>query len=426
MSLTVPPKSRVHSCAWAAGLAVSLGLASAAHAQNVDCTSLPNAVHGIGGSAGTPWIRNLAKALAAGGEDFTVVYADTGACDAMTWLVVKPNDGLTKAAKYWNASTGVEGTCTYPSGSKVLADWGSMAQEATTCGGVTAKPATLSDAIGPISGFSLIAPQVSTNFVISADAVYYIYGFGPGKGQDVGRWTKPASIGSRTTTSAAGLLLAKAVGLPPSRPLFASNLTDRPQQNVQTNQGAIDYITTDPSAVSDPDSALAFCSTETVEAGSNRSKVRTLAFQAKDQAVGYFPDSTDTASDKKNLREGRYFLWGPHHVFVRTNASGEALNERAGKLAEYFTGKRPLPGAKSFLDVVIDTNVIPQCAMHVTRADDMGPLSSYQPEAPCGCFYDDKKGFDHGCKACDSADGTKDTACPESAPVCRHKFCEVK
>jgi hypothetical protein len=405
---------------------LALGVAHEARAQNVDCTTLPNAVHGIGGSAATAYIRALAKALAAGGETLTVVYADTGACDAMTWLAVKPNDGLTKSAKYWNAGTGAEGTCTYPSGSKTLAQWGTMAQESTTCGGVTAKPQNVADYLGPISGLSLIVPVASSNYAITTDAGYYIYGFGPGTGHDVGPWKTPASIASRTTTSAAGLLIAKALGLPTSRPLFGSNLTARPQQDVKTNQGAIDYITSEPAAVADPDSALGFCSTETVEAGANRSKVRTLAFQAKGQDVAYFPDSSDTASDKKNLREGRYYLWGPQHFFLRTNESGAPLEELAGKLSEYFTGKRALPGSKAFLDLVIETGLVPQCAMHVTRSDDMGPLSSFQPDEPCGCYFDEKKGFDHGCKACSASDGEKDSACPAEAPVCRHKFCEVK
>jgi hypothetical protein len=425
VNLTLP-KSCARSAAWAAGIAVSFGLSGAAQAQNVDCTTLPNAVHGIGGSAGTAFIRNLAKALAAAGEETTVVYADTGACDAMTWLVLKPNDGLTKAAKYWNETTGVEGTCTYPSGSKQLADWGSMAQDATTCQGIAALPNTVADWIGPISSMSVVAPVASANQAISADALYYIYGFGPGKGHDVGPFTKPASLASRSTVSAAGLLFALAANLPLSRALYGSNLTDRPQQNVQTNQGAIDYITSEASAVADPDSALGFCSTETVEAGNNRSKVRTLAFQARGQDAAWFPDSTDTASDKKNVREGRYWFWGTHHYFVRTNASGEVLNQRAKSFGEYFSGKRPLPGSKAFFDVVLETNVIPQCAMKVARSKDMGPLSPYSPDEPCGCFFDDKKGFDHGCTACDSADGTKDAACPEEAPVCRHKFCEVK
>jgi hypothetical protein len=411
-----------------AGAGLCVCAAGPAYAQTVDCRTLPNAVHGIGGSAATPFIRAIAKALAAAGDPTTVVYADTGACDAMTWLVINPNQGLTKDAKYWDASTGAEATCNYPSGSGTpqIADWGAMAQEATTCGGVSSKPAALGDFIGPISGFSIIAPTASNNYAITAEALYFIYGFGPESGFDVKPWTKAASVASRSTTSAAGILLAKAAGIPTSRPLFGSNITGRPQQNVQNNQGAINYVTTEPSAVADPDSAIGFCSTETVESGDNRSKVRTLAFQAKDQHVAYFPDSSDTASDKKNLREGRYFLWNPHHFFARVNASGGYVNENAGKLVDYLTGKQPLPGDKAFLDVVIDTNVIPQCAMHVTRDGDMGPLASFQPDEPCGCYFDEKKGFDHGCTRCSADDGEEDAACPTEAPVCRHGFCEVK
>ena len=246
---------------------------------------------------------------------------------------------------------------------------------------------------------------------------------GGGAGGGVRVWA--ASIASRTTTSAAGLLLAKAVGIPTSRPLFGSNITARPQQDVKNNQGAINYVTSEAAAVDDPDSALGFCSTETVESGDNRSKVRTLAFQSKGQNVAYFPDSSDTASDKKNLREGRYFLWNPHHFFARVDGS-DFVNENAGKLVGYLTGSTPLPGNKTFLDLTIETNVIPQCAMHVTRDGDMGPLASYQPDEPCGCYFDEQKGYDHGCTSCSAEDGEEDSACPTDAPVCRHGFCEVK
>jgi hypothetical protein len=426
LSFPLQPSARSLVGALAAA-GVGLWPVSPAFAQTVDCRTLPNAVHGIGGSAATPFIRAVAKALAAAAAPITVVYADTGACDAMTWLVLNSTQGLTKDAKYWDATTGTEGTCNYPSGAGApqTADWGAMAQEATTCGGVSEKPATLGDFIGPISGFSIIAPTASSNYAITAEALYFIYGFGPESGYDVKPWTKAASVAARTTTSAAGLLLAKAVGIPTSRPLFGSNISARPQQDVKNNQGAINYITTEASAVADPDSAIGFCSTETVESGTNREKVRTLAFQAKDQQVAYFPDSTDTASDKKNIREGHYFLWNPHHFFAHVDGQ-QFVNEKAGQLVRYLTGAEPLPGEKSFLELVIDTNVIPQCAMHVTRNGDMGPLASYQPDAPCGCYFDEKKGFDHGCTACTADDGENDPACPTETPVCRHGFCEVK
>lgn len=407
-----PHRSTARALFALAGLGLGLA-ASQASAQAVECSSLPNPVYGIGGSAGTPFIKAVAIELAKAPVDpVTVIYTDTGACNAMTALV--KNTPLSGTGKYWNAA-GVEATCSYPSGSTQLADWGSMAQEATTCQGIEALPATVSDTIGPISGFSIIVPQASTQTSITAEAAYFVYGFGPGNGQDVKPWTNPASVASRTTTSAAGLLLAKAVGIPVSRALFGPD--------TKSNQGTIDYITAgSPSAVADPDTAIGFCSTETVESGANRSKVRTLAFQAVGQDCAYFPDSTDTATDKKNIREGRYYLWNPHHFFARLSSAGGApVNANVAKAIAAFTGKTALPADKSYLDVIIATNTIPQCAMHVTRSGDMGPLASFQPDDPCGCFFDDKKTGNSGCTAC-----TSNSECPRSAPVCRHNFCEVK
>src|SRR4029079_6267828 len=92
-------------------------------------------------------------------------------------------------------------------------------QEARTCSGVDMLLPKGADCLGPISGFSLIVPNGSDQFAISSEAVYYIYGFGAGTGKDVAPWTNRAAIGSRTTTSAAGLLLAKAVGIPVARAL---------------------------------------------------------------------------------------------------------------------------------------------------------------------------------------------------------------
>src|SRR5688500_17455887 len=96
--------------------AAGLGLcaASSVSAQAVECSTLPNAVYGIGGSAGTPFIKAIATELARAPVDpITLVYSDPGACAAMTALV--KNTPLTGTGKYWNAD-GVEATCTYPSG----------------------------------------------------------------------------------------------------------------------------------------------------------------------------------------------------------------------------------------------------------------------------------------------------------------------
>ncbi|HEY6876987.1 MAG TPA: hypothetical protein VI299_03170 [Polyangiales bacterium] len=384
-------------------------------ARAEDCVNLPNPILGIGGSAATNLIKRIGTKLAAANPPITVVYADPGACQAMTALVPNATTSqvtpLSGTAKIWNAQ-GVESTCTFPSGSTTVAEWGAMAQEATTCQGIEALPATVGDYRGPISGFSLIVPNASSEFAISAEAVYYIYGLGAGTGHDVAPWTVPAAIGSRSTTSAAGLLLAKASGIPLSRALAYL-----PTNDVKTNQGAVDFITsTSAAAVQNPNAALAFCSTETADA--NRAKVRTLAFKAVDQDYAYFPDSSATATDKKNLREGRYFLWNVHHFFA--NKERLAANPNLQKFINIVTSTEEIPGNQSFLDLQIANGNVPTCAMKVTRQGDMGPLSSFSPDKPCGCYFDFKTTGSTTCKTC-----ANDNECGTGS-VCSHGYCEVK
>ncbi|MET0344219.1 MAG: hypothetical protein ABW252_24600 [Polyangiales bacterium] len=416
MTFTPLPKhARFAACALGlgvlAGAGVGLATTSTAAAQAVDCLTLPNPVLGIGGSAATNLIKRLATRLAAAPTPITVVYTDTGACNAMTALV--QNTPLSGTGKYWGAD-GKEQTCNYASGSTTLADWGAMAQEATTCQGVERLPDTVGAYKGPVSGFSLIVPNASSESAISAEAIYYIYGFGVGTGQDVAPWTQPAAIGSRTTTSAAGLLLAKAVGIPLSRKLAHSDTND-----VKSNQAAVDFVTaTSAAAVANPSSALAFCSTETADA--NRAKVRTLAFKAQGQDCAYFPDSTSTATDKKNLREGRYYLWNSHYFFARTDASKKIVKPAVETLIKIFASEQELPGPEKYIDLLIANGNVPECAMQVTRATDMGPLASYQPAKPCGCYFDQKTTGSTTCKAC-----TADAECGTGSQ-CSYGYCEVK
>lgn len=410
MTSNFPPDPSRRRAAWALGCALvlaSAGAASVARAQ--DCANLPNPIFGIGGSAATNLIKRLATKLAAAPEPITVVYSDPGACYAMTALV--QDTPLSGTGKVWD-SAGTETTCTFASGGTLLADWGAMAQEATTCQGIDRLPETIGDYKGPISGFSMIVPTASDQFSISAEALYFVYGFGPGTGHDVAPWTNPAAIASRTTTSAAGLLLAKAVGIPISRPLLHTD--------TRSNQGSVNFITAESAAaVATPSAALGFVSTETADA--NRAKVRTLAFKAVGQDCGYQPDSSATATDKRNLRDGHYFLWNVHHFFARLNEQKQIAKPALQKFIDIFTSKEPLPGDQSYIDLLIANGNVPACAMRVTRDSDMGPLASFQPAEPCGCYYESKTvGTTPSCQPCTtSAQCTGDT-------VCSHGFCEVK
>jgi hypothetical protein len=420
VNLTVPsraPRGAVQAGFVATAFAGALlSLTASAQAQTVSCDSLPNPIYGVGGSAATPLIKRVAQILAAQTDSTqtTVIYQDPGACFAMQSLV--SGTKLTGTAKYWTPDATTDQTCTLPTAG-VDAQWGAMAQLATTCPGIAALPATVGDFLGPISGFSIIANAGSSQEVISAEALYSVYGLGP-QTAAIAPWTNLATLGSRTTTSAAGLLLAKAVGLPLTRSLAGTD---------DKNQSGVITKLTSPAATADQtalDSTLGFIATEAADAQRGKNTIKTLAYQHKDQLTGYYPDSTPSASDKVNIREGRYFLWNPHHFFAKQSDKGVIADEKVATFIAYFTGDKELPGKKPFIDVTIANGNIPTCAMHVTRDDDMGPLASFQAEEPCDCYYEAKATgkAPATCKTCAS-----DTDCKgESQNTCRLGYCEVK
>ena len=52
------------------------------------------------------------------------------------------------------------------------------------------------------------------------------------------------------------------------------------------------------------------------DAGMNRASVKSLAFRAFKQHFAYWPDSTATSFDRRNVREGRYPIWGYVHMLA--------------------------------------------------------------------------------------------------------------
>src|SRR5262249_28089830 len=145
--------------------------------------------------------------------------------------------------------------------------------------------------------------------------------------------------------------------------------------------------------------------------------------EAFGQTGGYLPDTGVAAFDKRNVRDGHYLGWS--HVFYLTNvdAGGAPTSARAGRVIDILTGA---PGAAAPTGIdpltrVAGKGLVPQCAMTVQRSLEGGPLTAYQPPAPCGCFYES------------TVSGTAPAtcvACSAAAPcaagtTCRHGFCEA-
>lgn len=383
--------------AWSAMLSVLI-LPSTAGA--VDCTELPNPTIGVGGSASKPLLATVGAALAGAEDPLTVIYQSPGACFAITPYV----DGttITGTANYWDPD-GTEQVCDLPL-TGIVPDFGMSGVQGTLCEGVEEIPAGIGDFAGPVTSWSILVPQVSSQTSISAEAVYFVYGYGATLGQ-VSPWTIDAELYSRNATSAALIAVALGAGIPPAK--FKG-------VDVKTNQAMISSL-----AMSvNPEAAIGFTSTEVADA--NRGSVRTLAFQATGQHCAYWPDSTPTGFDKANVRDGHYFLWSPYHFYVPVDGSGVIEHEATRKFVGYFTGAEPVPEEVPLLDIIIDNGTIPQCAMTVWRDTEIGPLYSLAPDAPCGCYYEALAAGSTSCTPC-----TDDSACGGDVPVCRHGYCEA-
>jgi hypothetical protein len=369
-------------------------------AEDIQCSSLPNPVYGIGGSAQKPTVGDFAEVFRNAADPFTLIYQSPGACFAMSALI----DGvpITGSASFWNAD-GTEGTCVLPL-TGVPADYGIMGNVPTTCPGVEGLPEGAAQFDGAVLGWNIIVPVASTQQSISSEALYFVYGFGP-EGQ-AAPWTDGAQINSRSGTSAAGIAVASAAGLPVER-LFPND--------VRTNGAMVTNL----AASTNPEAAIGFVSGDVADR--SRAQVRTLAYQHRGQDCGYWPDSSATAFDKAGIRFGQYWLWTSTFYYAPVNAEGRPLNANAARFIDFATGLTPPTAEIPAFEILVEGGNIPRCAMHVTRSGDYTALQPYAASEPCDCYYESIAVGSTDCTVCDD-----NSDCGTDAPVCRFGFCEVR
>lgn len=371
-----------------------------ARADAAACTDLPNPTIGLGGSAAKPLLARFGAELARLEDPVTLVFQSTTSCFGITAYI--DDAPLTGTASYWDA-TGAEQMCDLPL-TGLTPDYGLMSIEPTLCEGVDAVPDGLGERIGPITPWSIIVPVTSSQTTISAEAIYFIYGFGASEGR-VSPWTVDAELYARNATASSQIALALAAEIPPGK--FKGNDT-------MTATGMVNAV----AQSQNPEAALGFVGAEVADLA--RDVVRGLAFQAYDQTCGYWPDSTASAFDKQNVRDGHYYLWTPYRFYAPVDEHGAIVHAPTRIAVGYITGTETIPEQFPALDLVIDNGSIPRCAMEVWRDGDIGPLYSLQADAPCGCYYEARATGSTDCAACDD-----DAGCPGEAPVCRHGYCEV-
>jgi ABC-type phosphate transport system substrate-binding protein len=147
-----------------------------------------------------------------------------------------------------------------------------------------------------------------------------------------------------------------------------------------------------------------------------RDEVRVLAYQHYGQTCGYYPDTSITAFDKRNIRDGHYPVWGVVHILTRVDG-GLPVNPGANRFINLVLGTDELPGLDP-IALEAEAGLIPQCAMTVARDEEGGPLTSVQPQKPCGCYFESLTGGTN-CQDCTMA-----SQCPTDRPKCSYGYCE--
>jgi hypothetical protein len=360
-------------------------------------TTKPNPVMVLG-ATGFP-LETVAKAM---GTTATIFYAERPSCDGIASMVLD-EPKVSGEIVYFDAD-GTRNRCTLTEARS--AEIALSALFPSTCGNQSNLaepvflPADVDQYTGPANPIVFATAATSTERAISAEAAYRVYGFGDRSG--VAPWTDEDLVFRRNASSGNQQTTALSLGLDPK------SLRGR-DSNGSSNMLAA--IRESPS----PNGTIGISSAEIVDP--NRDVLRTLAYRHYDQEVAFYPDSEAGSFDRKNVRDGHYYLWSPLHVFARSSAP-----ERVRNLVLVLASRKlaPVPSVDLFGALKRIGNV-PQCAMHVTRAQAGAELSPYTPPVTCDCAFDAASpGITRAdCMSCKSA-----SDCPTSKPTCSFGYCE--
>jgi hypothetical protein len=394
-------------------------------AANPDAGSLPPVLYIEGANAVGPFIATLQQALSVDPNPINVVYVGDGGCVGATNFVT--NAAISSKPKPIYYAGQVQGTCDLPStggpnGGPPVADIGASDVYAPTCGTLPGGqlPSQVADFLGPIQPITFVVPKASSQKAISATAAYFVFGFGSDSG--VAPWTVNSSIYRRNTSSAVQALLSVAIGVPlPSWAGFdAAALPVNVGAGLSGAAAVVNSLEIDPN----PENAIGILADTNIDPVT-ATHIGILAYKDYGQSCGYYPDSTSTSHDKMNVRDGHYTLWGPLHFFAHVDGNGTPTNPDVGRLISFMLGTAVPPGGVDLIQVAAQNNLIPSCAMRVTRSVELGPLASFAPQASCGCYFDYVATGTSSCTRC-----IKASDCPTVSPLCNLSypvgFCETQ
>ena len=401
----------------------ALSFAANARAQIAPlCSALPGAIVYIeSGDTQENLLKDLGRRLR-DTANITLVFNLTGSCtitsDLYTSALMLPGGELyyipsTAENPTWD-TTQPEAMCRAPTNGSPI-DVGIAALFVQSCGlGSAPAGSGLGLIAGPIQAYTFVVPTASAEQAIWAEEAYYAFGFG--NANLLLPWNDEELMFIRPPSKSTLVATAFNILVPP-------NDWHGVPENLSTD--VVTAVATSPN----PQPTVGILGSEVYDADRGAG-IKTLAFKAYGQHHAYYPDSTATAFDKQNLRDGHYTLWSPTVYITQVDANGAPTNPNVQYLVDLVTGApavAPSDGGTSIdgLASVVRVGLTPSCAMRVTRSSDGGPLSLSTPAEPCGCYFmsaipgADPSAAPAGCTAC-----TSDAPC--GSGKCRHGFCEAQ
>jgi len=399
-----------------AGAACALFTALPASAQSVDCATLPGRVYVAGSTAVKPFLLAIAKNLVTANPPITIIYQGQGSCVGVNYMTTSPAGTISGTGTYWDSTGSADLSCNLTAITGDVVDIGVSDVFASSCG-YAADP-SMHDFYGPVQSMTFSVPVTSTQQSISAEAAYMVFGFGADTAaHTVAPWNDATALEVRSASSGTQQMISAALAQVGSG--FAAA---KVKGVANSGSGVVLTGLTGLAAANNQEKAIGFLAMDVVD--TNRDKVRPLAFQFKGQSCGYMPDSSTTAFDKANVRDGHYAIWGPLHMITPSTDGKTATNANADKIIGYLTG-RDAP-AFDLISVEATKGVVPDCAMRVSRTTEVGAMASYMPAKSCECKF---------LKAATGTAPTDCVACPNNTDAecasgankhCNYGFCEVQ
>ena len=422
-------RSRISGKAVIAGLAAAMiFVAGRAEAANGDpCNGLTDenndvpALYIENGDTQEPVVKKIGKLLMQSSSKLRVFYRNRPTCNIRNDLfsgakMLTVVDGTTaRPVRYIPADPAFDPasaapTCTVPDVDELGAEpiaLGIGATYLSSCPQTPAQPADVGVFNGPIQAYGFITNKSSSQVAITAEEGYLAYGFTEGEGQ-AAPWVVQNLRFKRGNTASTTLTMSSAIRLLPT------------QMKAAPDSGTSEAIITSVMNSPNPEATLGILGTELYD--QRRADIKLLAFKTFGQRYAYFPDSTNTSFDKQNVRDGHYLPWSPTPYIAKvTPGTTTIADANARRFYELVMGTRIGDDVDALLQV-IQSGLVPECAMKVTRAGDGADLSLYDDPAPCGCYFE--KNVPQGTTSCTTCTVGDDAPC--NGGKCRFGYCEAR